>query len=117
MTKLSTAPVKPTNPSSVVAKVPNRKGAYSNDDKSFEIPPYIKNERSAQLECKVKSIAIKKINKRKHKKIFANKQKKKTKKGTNEDNKLEKNCIKKHKWVKAMSKRLRLEHEERLALL
>jgi hypothetical protein len=32
----------------------------------------------------------------------------------NEINEFRKNCIKKHKWVKSASKRLRLEHEGRL---
>jgi hypothetical protein len=92
--------------SSAVAKFPDRTDAYEIDDQSFETPPYIKKERAAILECKVKSIAIKKLNKRK---------KEETKKEeTNEDDKFEKNCIKKCKWAKAVSKRLRLEHEERL---
>jgi hypothetical protein len=92
--------------SSAVAKISDRTDAYEIDDHSFETPPYIKKERSAQLERKAKSITIKKLNKRK---------KEETKKEeTNEDDEFEKNRIKKHKCAIAMSKRLRLEHEERL---
>jgi hypothetical protein len=95
--------------SSAVAKYPDRTDAYEIDDQSFETPPYIKKERAARLERKAKSIAIKKLNKRK--------KKEETKKEeTNEDDEFEKNRIKKRRWAKAVSKRLRLEHEERLRI-
>jgi hypothetical protein len=51
--------------SSAVAKFPDRTDAYEIDDQSFETPPYIKKERAARSERKAKSIAIKKLNKRK----------------------------------------------------
>jgi hypothetical protein len=64
--KSSTASVAAsTCSSSNVANIPDRKDAYEIGDQSFETPTYIKKERSAQLEYKAKSIAIKKLNKRK----------------------------------------------------
>ncbi len=110
MTKKKSSTTASTCSSSAVAKIPDRTDAYEIDDQSFETPPYIKKERSARLKRKAKSIAIKKLSK------------KKSSEETKEEEQIElsefeKNRIKKRKWAKAVSKRLRLEHEERVRIL
>jgi hypothetical protein len=45
-----------------VAKMPDRKDTYSNDNESFKNPPYIKKKRSDHLQRKAKSVTIKAMN-------------------------------------------------------
>jgi hypothetical protein len=119
-----------------VAKLPDRKDTYSNDDESFETPPYIKKERSDHLQRKAKSVTIKamnatkknkeakKLSKKIPTKIKDSKQSPTCKLSTGKFNRFnteeeekEYNCKTKHAWYKSNSRKLRLEHEEGLRIL